>query len=274
MTGSRSDNSFTDEVSKVYEASLVPLIFQPYADDLAARTLALRTSSVLEVACGTGVVTRALAALLPAACEITATDLNESMVAHAERLGTIRPVTWRQADAMALPFAGESFDVVVCQFGAMFFPDRVAAYREIRRVLRKGGTFLFNLWRDIEDNEFANVITKALVTLYPDDPPLFLARTPHGHGRPGEIESEAGVAGFDPCSLVRLDRSSRAASPIVPAVAYCHGTPLRNEIEARDPGGLERATAAATAALRERYGDGPIEGRISAVVATARRKEW
>jgi SAM-dependent methyltransferase len=192
------------------------------------------------------------------------------MVAHAERIGTIRPVTWRQADVMALPYANEFFDLVVCQFGAMFFQDRVAAYREIRRVLRPGGTFLFNVWNAIEDNEFADVVTKALSTLYPDDQPLFLARTPHGHGRAGEIESDVQAAGFDHCSLTRRDDLSRAAGPDVPAIAYCLGTPLRNEIEARDPGGLERATAVATAALRTRYGDGRIAGRISAVVVAAR----
>ncbi len=269
MTKPASDSSFTEDVAAFYESSLVPLIFAPYADELAARAQALHPTSVLEVACGTGVVTRALSKFLSAACAITATDLNEAMVAHAERVGTIRPVTWRQADALALPYANESFDVVICQFGVMFFPDRVAAYREIRRVLRPGGTFLFNVWNGLEDNEFADVVTTAVGTLYPNDPPLFLARTPHGHGRPEEIESDVQAAGFDRCSLSRRDDISTAAGPHVPAIAYCRGTPLRNEIEARDPGGLERATAIATAALRARYGDGRIEGRISAVVVAA-----
>lgn len=268
MTEPTSDSSFTDDVATIYESTLVPLIFEPYAVDLAARAQALQPTSVLEVACGTGVVTRALARSLPA-CAIIATDLNEAMVAHAERVGTIRPVTWRRADVMALPFANESFDVVVCQFGAMFFPDRVAAYREVRRVLHPGGTFLFNLWSGIEDNDFADAVTKAVSTLYPDDPPLFLARTPHGHGHPSEIESDVKAAGFDKCCLSRRDATSFAAGPEVPAIAYCHGTPLRAEIETRDPGGLERATAIATAALRARYGDGPIEGRLRAVVAAA-----
>jgi SAM-dependent methyltransferase len=270
MTKPASDSTFTDDVATFYESALVPLIFEPYARDLAARVQLLQPTSVLEVACGTGVVTRALAKSLPAACAITATDLNKAMVAHAERIGTIRPVTWRQADAMALPYANESFGVVACQFGTMFFPDRVAAYREIRRVLRPGGTFLFSIWNRIEDNEFADVITRAVSTLYPSDPPLFLARTPHGHGRPGEIESDVMVAGFERCSLSRRDDISSAAGPHVPAIAYCHGTPLRDEIEARDPGGLERATAVATAALRARFGGGPIEGRTSAVVVAAR----
>ncbi|MFT5290077.1 MAG: SAM-dependent methyltransferase [Planctomycetota bacterium] len=270
MTNPTSDSSFTEDVAAFYESKLVPLIFEPYANDLAARTRALNPTSVLEVACGTGVVTRALASSLPGACTITATDLNEAMVAHAERVGTSRPVTWRQADVMALPYADESFDVVVCQFSAMFFPDRAAAYREIRRVLRPGGTFLFNIWNSIEDNEFADVVTDAVGSLYPKDPPLFLARTPHGHGLPAEIEGDVKAAGFDQCSLKQRDDVSPASGPEVPAIAYVLGTPLRNEIEARNPDGIERATEVATAALRARYGDGPIQGRISAVVVTAR----
>ncbi len=264
-----SDSLFTDDVARFYEATLVPLIFEPYAEDLAARAVALEPNNVLEVACGTGVVTRALAATLPESCEIIATDLNNTMVAHAELVGAVRTVSWRQADVMALPYDDESFDVVVCQFGVMFFPDRVAAYREVRRVLRTGGTFLFNIWNDIEHNEFAAVVTDAVGTLYPKDPPVFLARTPHGHGCPTEIEADASAAGFKKCELFQLDNISVASTPDVPAIAYCQGTPLRNEIEAREPGGLQRATEAATEAIRARYGPGPVEGRISAVVVSA-----
>ncbi|MCP4201427.1 MAG: methyltransferase domain-containing protein [bacterium] len=270
MTKPKSDTSFTDDVAKFYESMLVPLIFEPYADDLASRAQALEPASILEVACGTGVVTRSLSAALPGSCAITATDLNDAMVTHGETIGTARQVTWRQADAMALPFVDGSFDLVVCQFGVMFFPDRVAAYREIRRVLRPGGTFLFNIWNEIEKNDFADVVTRALGTLYPDDPPMFLARTPHGHGSPDEIEADLRQAGYKQCALSHREEISPAADPALPAIAYCQGTPLRNEIEARDPGGLERATVDATEALRDRYGDGPIEGRISAVVAAAK----
>lgn len=264
-----SDSAFTDDVARFYEGTLVPLIFEPYAEDLAARARALEPNVVLEVACGTGVVTRALVAALPTGCEIIATDLNNAMVAHAERIGTARTVSWRQADVMALPYDDASFDVVVCQFGVMFFPDRVAAYREIRRILRPGGTFLFNIWNDIEHNEFAAVVTEAVSTLYPEDPPVFLARTPHGHGRPADIEADTWAAGFKKCELFQLDDISVAATPDIPAIAYCQGTPLRNEIEAREPGGLERATTAATEAIRARYGTGPVEGRISAVIVSA-----
>lgn len=269
MAKPTSDSAFTDDVARFYESTLVPLIFRPYAADLAARARALGPRAVLEVACGTGVVTRALAAALPATCAITATDLNAAMVAHAERVGTPRPVTWRQADALALPYADASFDVVVCQFGAMFFPDRVAGYREIRRVLRPGGTFLFNVWGAIEDNEFADVITAALRERYRDDPPLFLARTPYGHGRAEQLESDARAAGFTRVAIERRDETSSATGPDAPAIAFCQGTPLRGEIEARDPAGLARATAAATDALRARFGDGTVAGRIRALVVTA-----
>jgi len=269
MTKPASDSSFTTDVAEFYESTLVPLIFRPYARDLAERARVLNPSSVLEAACGTGVATRALARVLPERCSITATDLNDAMVAHAEMVGASRPVTWRQSDVTELPYAAESFDVVVCQFSVMFFADRVAAYREIRRVLRPDGTFLFNVWNGIESNEFADVVTGAVGTLYPEDPPVFLARTPHGHGSPTEIEAEVTAAGFEKCVLVQRDDVSAAASPDLPAVAYCQGTPLRNEILARDPDGLERATQIAAEALRVRYGDGPIEGRISAVVVAA-----
>ena len=263
------DSSFTTDVAEFYESALVPLIFRPYASDMAARAKDLQPQSVLEVACGTGVVTRALAAALPDECSIVATDLNEAMVAHGQLVGTSRPVTWRQADVVALPYPDETFDVVVCQFAVMFFPDRVAAYREIRRVLRPGGTFLFNVWNSIEHNEFADVVTQAVGALYPDDPPLFLARTPHGHGSPAEIETDVTRAGFEKCLLFQQDEVSSAASPELPAIAHCQGTPLRNEILKRESRDLDRATAVATDALRSRFRDEDLEGRISAVIVVA-----
>lgn len=269
MATPKIDTSFTADVAQFYDSTLVPLIFRPYANDLAGRAASLNPKSVLEIACGTGVVTRALANTLPTGCDIVATDLNEAMVAHAERAGTSRAVTWRQADVMALPFADATFDLVVCQFSVMFFPDRVTAYREVRRVLRPGGSFLFNIWNSIEQNEFAEAVTQAVGQLYPDDPPLFLARTPHGHGSPAEIEADLAGAGFETHRLIQRDDVSVAATPRLPAIAYCQGTPLRHEIVARDPDGLELATAYAEAALRQRFGHGRIEGRISGVIVVA-----
>ena len=269
MTKPQSDSSFTTDVARFYESSLVPLIFQPYAADLAARAQIHEPNALLEIACGTGVVTRVLADVLPSACTIEATDLNEAMVSHAESLGTARPVNWRQADVMSLPFEDDSFDVAVCQFAVMFFSDRVAAYREVRRVLRPGGKFLFNVWRDIEANEFADVVTQAVGSLHPDNPPLFLTRTPYGHGSSVEIRTDVTAAGYEMCELVQRDDISVAASANDPATAFCQGTPLRNEIQERDADGLELATASAAAALEARFGSGSIEGKISAIVVEA-----
>jgi SAM-dependent methyltransferase len=269
MTSPQPTNLFTDDVAELYDKTLVPLIFAPYARDLATRVQALQPKAVLEVACGTGVVTRALALTLPATCAITATDLSDSMLAYGKSVGTARHVSWCQADVMALPHDSESFDVVVCQFGAMFFANRVAAYREIRRVLRPRGIFLFNVWNGIEQNDFTAVITEALGRRYPENPPSFMARIPHGYGSPSDIESDIRIAGFETCHLSLRDDISSAINPEQVALALCQGTPLRKELEFREPGGLERATAAAAEAIRQRYGNGPIHARISAIVVSA-----
>jgi SAM-dependent methyltransferase len=269
MTGQGPGNAFTADIAGVYESALVPLIFDTYAQDLAFRVSNLGPSSVLEVACGTGVVTRALAGVLPEGCAITATDVSSAMIAEGMRVGTARPVSWQQADVGTLPFADGAFDVVVCQFGVMFFPDIPGAYREIGRVLGPGGTFLFNLWNDIGDNEFADVVTEAMNGHFPHDPPTFLAKTPLGHGGGAEIEVDLRRAGFGECLITPRDDVSVAPNPRLPAVAYCQGTPLRSEILARDPEGLEEATRVAAEALRTHFGDGPLEGRISGVVVSA-----
>jgi SAM-dependent methyltransferase len=269
MSSYGSDKVFAGSIPELYDTYLVPLIFEPYAVDLAAR-LALRPlQRVLEIAAGTGVVTRAMATALPETVGIVATDLNQAMLDQAAARGTTRPVTWRQADAMALPFADGAFDAVVCQFGAMFFPDKGAAYAEVRRVLRSGGTFVFNVWDRIEENEFADTVTTALAALFPDDPPRFLVRTPHGYHAPERIKWELAAGGFTAApSITTLAARSRAASCERPAVAYCQGTPLRNEIEARDAARLTEATTLAAEAIANRYGRKAVEGKIQAHVVT------
>jgi SAM-dependent methyltransferase len=249
---------------------LVPLIFEPYARDLAERVQALKPQNILEIAAGTGVVTRAMAASLPAATRIVVTDLNQPMLDYARGKHTADArLTWRQADAQNLPFEAGAFDVVVCQFGAMFFPDKVRAYGEARRVLKPGGRYVFNVWDKISENDFADEIMKALALYFPADPPRFMARTPHGYHEPQPIRDALAAAGFSSISVDAVDATSRAASPLDAAVAYCQGTPWRNEIEARDASKLQDATKHAAAALERRFGGGPIEGRIRALVITA-----
>lgn len=264
-----ADKIFAGSIPKLYDAYLVPLIFEPYGSDLAKRLGSRRLDRVLEVAAGTGVVTRALAAVLPEKVAIVATDLNQAMLDQAAAVGTQRAVEWRQADAMQLPFGDETFDAVVCQFGVMFFPEKSRAFAEARRVLRPGGVFLFNVWDRIAENEFADTVTSALETIFPQDPPRFLARTPHGYHDRRAIERDLAGSGFArPPRIETVAARSRASSPRVPAIAYCQGTPLRNEIEARDASRLGEATDAAAQAIAKRFGRGAVDGKIQARIIT------
>jgi SAM-dependent methyltransferase len=266
------DKAFSGAIAQLYETHLVPLIFEPYARDLARRVVSRSPGRVLEVGAGTGVVTRALSSTLPPTTTLMATDLNQPMLDLAAAIGTNRPVTWQQADALRLPFAGASFEVVVCQFSVMFFPDKAAAFAEAHRVLAPGGAFIFNVWDRIEENEFAHAVTQALEPLFPGDPPRFLARVPHGYHDLQVVARDLAMSGFHTTpEITTVAARSRAGSPAIPAIAYCQGTPLRNEIEARDPAGLEQATAAATAEVARRFGTGAVDGKIQAHVVTVER---
>ena len=265
-----TDRLFAGSIPEIYDRFLAPLIFKSFADDLAVRVSDLKPQSVLETAAGTGVLTRALASRLPALAHIVASDLSTPMLDRAaSRQADDARIVWRQADALKLPFEDKLFDVITCQFGVMFFPDKVQGYREARRVLISGGSFLFNVWDQLSRNEFADVITQALAALFPQDPPCFLARTPHGYHNVQIIRDELSAAGFASASVATLDGISRASSPRDAAIAYCQGTPLRNEIEGRDPSRLEEATREAAGALARRFGPGLIEGRIRAHVVAA-----
>jgi SAM-dependent methyltransferase len=267
-----ADKVFAGSIPRLYDTHLVPLIFEPYAADLASRVAQRSASRVLEIAAGTGVVTRKLASLLPASVSIVATDLNQPMLDLAAEVGTRRPVEWRQADAMKLPFDDASFDIVVCQFGVMFFPDKSKAFSEARRVLKSGGVFIFNVWDRIEENEFADTVTGALATLFPDDPPRFMARTPHGYHDVAAIERDLKLGGFVASPKVdTVAARSEASSSRIAAIAYCQGTPLRNEIETRDKSRLGEATDVATQAIARRFGAGRVDGKIQAHVITIER---
>ena len=272
MGSSGTDKVFAGSIPKFYDTYLVPLLFEPYAADLVNRLASRSLSRVLEVAAGTGVVTRALASVLPERVSIVATDLNQPMLDQASALGTARAVEWRQADAMQLPFQDGTFDAVVCQFGVMFFPDKTRALSEARRVLRPGGVLVFNVWDRLEENEFADTVTAALASVFPEDPPRFLARTPHGYHAHSRIEQDLVSSGFSaPPEIVTLAARSRANSPRDPAIAFCQGTPLRNEIEAHGASRLEEATDIAAEAIGRRFGRGEVDGKMQAHVVTIER---
>jgi ubiquinone/menaquinone biosynthesis C-methylase UbiE len=266
----QSDTLFAGSIPQSYDSLMVPLIFQAYAANTADVVAAFSPDSVLETAAGSGVVTRALAPRLGVGARYVVTDLNQPMLDYAaSRQSVDRRIEWRQADAMNLPFGDAEFDVVCCQFGAMFFPDRVAGYAEARRVLRPGGHFVFSVWDRIEENVFADEVTTAVATVFPHDPPLFLARTPHGYHDLARIREELNRAGFGDVRISTRAEVSRAPSARHVATAYCYGTPLRSEIEARDHGLLELATDRATAAIASRHGEGPVAGKIQAHLIVA-----
>ena len=267
-----TDKLFAGSIPEIYDRFLVPLIFEPYAADLAGRVAALAPSDVLETAAGTGVLTRALAERLSPSAHLIATDLNQPMIDQAARRQPAGTAGWKQADALALPFADGSFDVVACQFGVMFFPDKARGYAEIRRVLAPQGAFVFNAWDRIEDNEFAADATDAAATIFPDDPPRFLARVPHGYCDTTRIRNDLAAGGFaNAPSIESVELRSRAESARHAALGFCHGTPLRNEIDARDASRLADVVDAATAAIARRFGNGIVDGKMLANVVTIRR---
>jgi ubiquinone/menaquinone biosynthesis C-methylase UbiE len=265
---SSSDALFAGSIPTLYDRHLVPMLFLPYARDIAQQAAALGTSPILETAAGTGVVTEELARALPEAA-IVATDLNQAMLDVAAERVRSPQVTFQAADAQSLPFEDGSFDLVVCQFGVMFFPDRVAAYLQSRRVLRSGGTFLFNAWNSLDHNPGSRAVAEAVAALFPEDPPSFLSRTPFGYHDTARIEADLRAAGFTEIAYETIEHRSRLGSPRAAAIGLCHGTPLKAEIEARDPARLDEATDAAAAAL-ERLAAGAPDVAMSAHLFSAR----
>jgi SAM-dependent methyltransferase len=266
----RSHIDFTASFAEVYDRYLVPMDFGPHAARLSERVNALAPRRVLETAAGTGVVTRALARILPSDVSITATDLNEPMIALAQsNLGGER-ILWRQADALDLPFGDAEFDVVVCQFGVMFFPDKQQGFREALRVLRPGGHFVFNVWDSFEANSKSplRIAARIVGTILDRDPASLLAPPYHNEAI---IRSDLGAAGFVHIEVETVSTPSHAASVREAATIVCHGSRLRTHIDASAPTRLEEITNAVTEALRPRFGDGPVEGATQALVVTAQR---
>ncbi|MFO1130966.1 MAG: class I SAM-dependent methyltransferase [Hyphomicrobiales bacterium] len=264
-----SEKAFTGSVAALYESHMVPMLFAPYAADLAARVVAEHPAEVLEIAAGTGAITAELLARLPDAA-ITATDLNQAMLDIAAAKLASRRLRMRSCNAQELPFDDQSFDAVVCQFGAMFFPDKLTAYREARRVLRPGGTYFLSVWDDLESNPFAAVVHEMVANAFPDNPPEFFRRMPHGYHDVAVITATLASAGFGTVHSERLTLPCRAPSAQHVAVAMCQGTPLRPEIEQRAPGRLDEVTDKVATALGQSFGKGPVATTMRAILFEAR----
>ena len=268
----QNDGSFTGSLPQLYDRELGNIMFSPYAADMAQRLKNLTSGRLLETAAGTGIVTLALASSLPAMVEIVATDLNQPMLDYAASKQGLERVRFQQADAQALPFPDGSFDVVVCQFGVMFFPDRIAGMRETRRVLKLGGRFLFNVWDKIGDNPIMAVTVQALARRYQAHPNWFLERTPCGYFDPDKIRADLKAAGFPAATIDMVRLTGSSAGPHAPALGFCQGSPMMAEIQAVDPGGLQAATDAVEAAHRDHFGSGPFNVELAALIVETQRK--
>jgi len=265
----QNDILFAGSIPANYDRYMVPLLFRPYAEEVAKRAAALKPGRVLETAAGTGVVTQALRKALPEA-EIVATDLNAPMLEEAEQRIGSGSVRFQRADALALPFEDGEFDLVVCQFGVMFFPDKVAGNREARRVLRDGGSYILVIWNRIDENLATKVVGSAVADLFPpEDRSAFYERVPFRYFERDVIRRDLEAAGFTRIEIETVDLRSRAKSAHDAAMGLVQSTPMRNELDERGPGTLDRATRAAIEALGQFEGPAGFDAPMSAHIVTA-----
>ncbi|HEU5416555.1 MAG TPA: methyltransferase domain-containing protein [Streptosporangiaceae bacterium] len=260
-----SDRVWAGPMPQAYDQWLAAAVFRPFAADLARRVARLGPRHVLEIAAGTGVLTRELIAACPAA-QVTATDLNGAMVEYAA--SRVPGAAWQQADALDLPFGDGQFDVVACQFGVMFFPDKPAAFREMRRVLTPGGRLLFSAWAGVAAHGFAAPLMAGVERAFPDDPPAFVAAVPHGYSDPDQAVADLAAGGLECVSAEWVTLDGHADSAAGVATGFCTGTPLRMAIESR--GDLAAATAMVSQEMTARLGDGPVTAAMTAYAVEAR----
>jgi ubiquinone/menaquinone biosynthesis C-methylase UbiE len=261
--------TFDGLIPVAYDQHLGHVLFRPYADDLVERLKPRRAKDVLELACGTGIVTRALWNGLKPCPRLVATDLNEPMLDYARsKVGTEPGLEWRQADASDLPFPDASFDAVVCQFGVMFVPDKLAAMKAARRVLRPGGVFLFNVWDRIEENDLGRTAHETIARFFPTDPPQFY-KVPFGFYDPETIRTLLREAGFTDVAIEGVAKQSRSQSAGDVAVGLVRGNPVVNSIQEKGGVEVDEVIAAVAEVLRVRYGDAPLHAKMRALVVTA-----
>lgn len=262
-------SEFSGSVPGFYDRYLGPWLFEPYAADLVARLPERDGLRVLEIACGTGIATRRLREALPGSATLVATDLNEAMIEYARAAVPDPAIVWQQADAQALPFEDASFDVVVCQFGFMFLPDKVQGFREARRVLRPGGVLLGNVWHSHDENPWAGSVHTTVAELFPADPPSFL-ETPYGYFDADRIRADLAEARWEDVHLDAVRLESLAESALDVALGVATGSPLSYQLAER---GADPETVAGELAQRlvAVGGERPFRAELAATIITAAR---
>ncbi len=259
-------SQFVGSIPETYDRGLGPYIFHEYAEDLARRAADASPADVLEIAAGTGIVTRKLRDSLPPDARLVATDLNPPMLAVAKsKFAQGEKVEFKQADAMALPFGDAEFDLIVCQFSVMFFPDKREAFKEAGRVLRSGGRYLFNVWGSMTENPFSEIAHNVGAQYFPDDPPGFY-KVPFGYSDQGVVMADMEAAGLRDveCETVLFDKE--VADWALFARGLVFGNPLIDEINSKGGVEPEEVELAILTALRERFGQEPASMPLLAKV--------
>lgn len=264
---------FIGSIPEKYDRHLGPLFFESYGRDLARRVSAPSGGAILEIACGTGISTEHLRDAIPDEIEILATDLNEPMLDYARSMrGELPNVRFERADALDLAFDDKTFDAVACQFGLMFMPDKLAAFRECLRVLRPGGLLAFNVWDSLERNPVALVAHETISTYFDDDPPTFLP-VPFGWYDIDVINSMLIEAGFTNLTVDVVSSVAERPSARDVAMGLVEGNPTVNDVRARASAPLEVIIEAVTSALAAAFGNTPLRTPLQAIVFTARRPD-
>jgi ubiquinone/menaquinone biosynthesis C-methylase UbiE len=260
---------FAGSIPANYDRCLGPHLFIDYAADLAQRAAASKPSRVLELAAGTGLVTRLLRDALPSAADLIASDLNPPMLKIARRKFVKgERIEFQRADATALPFKDEEFDAVVCQFGVMFFPDKARAYREVHRVLMHGGTYYFSVWDSFTFNPFARITQETVGRFFEEDAPIFYT-VPFGYHRIDDIKASLVEAGFEDIAahVLKIDKSIPKARQFAEGLIL--GNPIVEEIQTRGTVDVEAIVTVLTAALQDAFGADPGCMPLQAIVFRA-----
>ncbi len=262
--------SFSGSIPEVYDSNLGPLLFDPHAEDLSRRIKNEKIVSVLELACGTGRLTQYIRKKVTGA-KIFATDINPDMLAVGKKKISDINIEWNAVDMQDIPFEDSSFDLVISQFGLMFVPDKVKAYKEIYRVLKPGGIFLFNTWDNLDNNKLAFTADAVINSFFQDNPILFY-QIPFSYFMEDEIEQELIEGGFEDISFTRINYEGRSPSASHAAKGLVEGNPALISIRDRNPELVDVVRNELEKTLSERFGNNPMVCSMNAIVIETVKK--
>ena len=263
--------TFSGSIPKIYDEILGPAYFVPYAIETAKRAAAFHPKTILEVACGTGIVTKELCKSIREGI-ITATDISADMLSVAkEKLSSEKNIIWKEANAMELPFADEKFDLVVCQFGAKFFQDKQKAFSEMHRVLKKSGKFIFSTWDKLSNNPVANAGRQILLDFFEGNPPPNL-KTAFSMSDENEIKALLQSTSFTSVNFEIIYLPCIAESAELLAFAQVDGSIISNLIREKDENAVPVLRNKIAESISGKFGNNPVKGTMQAIVVTAEKK--